>query len=91
MINYYVPVMIMNAIINEAESCLVSFSVCFIIDYIYTYPGLRIGLVNTNQHLQSTLYLRIRISVTLPSNSLWQYLPQNRVTLLLKKKGIIFS
>ena len=35
-------------------------------DYIYTYPGLRTGLVNTNQHLHSTLYLHIRISVTLP-------------------------
>ena len=38
-------------------------------DYIYTYPGLRTGLVNTNQHLHSTLYSHIRISVTLPSIS----------------------
>jgi len=39
--------------------------VCWAIDYIYTYLGLHTGLVNTNQHLHSMLYLYIHISVTL--------------------------
>ena len=34
------------------------------IDYIYTYPGLRTELVNTNQHIHSALYLNIRYFVS---------------------------
>ena len=59
------PTLRLPSILLRLSSELVSYG----IDYIYTYPGLRTELVNTNQHLHSTLYLHIRISVTLPSIS----------------------
>ena len=37
-----------------------------IIDYIYTYPGLRTEFVNTNQHIHSALYFNIRFFLTFP-------------------------
>ena len=60
------------------------------IDCIYTYPGLHTELVNTNQHLQSTLYLHIHISVTLLSISFEMTISNSESHhVVTEEKGII--